>query len=376
MKISQQVFIGESSIDNFYSILHKISPKHIFLTRGKISYKTSGSEEVVLNITSRLNCKITEFYNFTENPRVEDLEKGLSLLSNTNIDLIIGIGGGSVLDMSKLIRFFNSYTKGIVNDEYKKQKKLLPLINLPTTAGTGSETTHFAVLYKDKIKHSIEHEDVLPNIAIVYPPFTYNNPKYLTACTGFDALSHAIEAYWNINAVKESDEYALKAIELLWENLPKVVNYPIIETRNIISEGAYWAGKAINITKTTAPHAFSYPFTTIYGYPHGHAVAMTFPFWAEFNISILKHILPNKANTLLSKLNINEYNICSEFMDYINIISLELYIPPAFSLDSILSNINMKRLRNNPGILVVDTIRNRMSEFFSRIPKKEFIRLH
>ncbi|MDR2407074.1 MAG: phosphonoacetaldehyde reductase [Bacteroidales bacterium] len=369
----QRVFTGESAIEYFYSILDEISPTNIFLVRGKSSYKTSGAVTVITAAVVRLNCKVTEFYDFCENPRIEDLEKGLSLLSGTNADLIIGTGGGSVMDMSKLIRFFHSYTTVSENTGYIKQKDLLPLINIPTTAGTGSEATHFAVLYKNKMKYSIEHEDILPDVAIVYPPFTYNNPKYLTACTGFDALAQAIEAYWNVNATAESDEYALKATGLLWKNLPKVVNHPSVKTRDIVSEGSYWAGKAINITKTTAPHAFSYPFTIHYGYPHGHAVAMTFPFWADFNISALRRLLPAKADILLSTLNINDDNVCSKFVDYINNLSLDLHLAPAISIDSILSNINMERLKNNPGIinLNIDIAYQQIKKYFNNIKNEK-----
>jgi alcohol dehydrogenase class IV len=366
----QKVFTGKSSIESLHPVLHDIAPKNIFLVRGKTSYGTSGAETAITKATSQLRCEITEFYDFTDNPRAEDVEKGVSLLASTNADLIIAIGGGSVLDMSKLIRFFNSYTQNIANFEYKKQKKLIPLINIPTTAGTGSEATHFAVLYKNKIKDSITHEDILPDIAIVDPAFTYNNPKYLTACTGFDALAQAIEAYWNINATEESDKYALKAIESLWTTLPKVVNCPNIETRNIVSEGAYWAGRAINITKTTAPHAFSYPFTMLYGYPHGHAVAITFPFWAKFNISYLRNSSPDKTDILLSQLNINETDICTEFIKYINNLSIDLNLPSTFLPDSIFDNVNMNRLKNNPGNITVKTISHEMRPYFTNFMNK------
>ena len=147
----------------------------------------------------------------------------------------------------------------------------------------------------------MEHTDILPDVAIVYPPFTYNNPKYLTACTGFDALAQGIESYWNVNATEESDEYAKRAIQLLWPNLPVAVNAPTKQARDKVSEGSYWAGRAINITKTTAPHAFSYPFTTYYGYPHGHAVALTFPFFMQYNCMV-------RNSKLQCSLNVDAYN--------------------------------------------------------------------
>ncbi|MEG1564611.1 MAG: iron-containing alcohol dehydrogenase, partial [Bacteroides sp.] len=227
------------------------------------------------------------------------------------------------------------------------------LIALPTTAGTGSEATHFAVIYKNKIKYSVAHKDILPNIAVVAAEFTYNNTKYLTACTGFDALSQAIEAYWNVNATKESDEYAIKAIKLLWQNLPLVVNTPNKHIRDQVSIGAYWAGRAINITMTTAPHAFSYPFTTYYHYPHGHAVALTFPFWCKYNFensSIATNTDWQLKKEILKKLfDIKEDSAALEFFySYINSIGLFYNLPIDFDYNTIIENINFPRLKNNP----------------------------
>ena len=125
---------------------------------------------------------------------MEDLERGLLLLQQCKPDIIIAIGGGSVLDMAKLLRFFYSYSGDYIGKEFTKERSLLPLIVLPTTAGTGSEATRFAVLYKDGIKYSVEHNDILPNFAIIYPLFTYTNTKYLTACTGFDALAYSSDS--------------------------------------------------------------------------------------------------------------------------------------------------------------------------------------
>ena len=118
-------------------------------------------------------------------------------------------------------------------------------------------------------------------MAVVYPQFTYQNDAYLTACTGFDALAQAIESYWAKGATNESRDYSVRAIGLLWKQLPQLIQSPTKELRNQVAEGAYWAGRAINISTTTAPHAFSYVFTSKYGYPHGHAVAFTFPFFMK-----------------------------------------------------------------------------------------------
>ena len=366
MQNRQQVFIGSNAIVDFKQLLQEWHPKKILLFRDKKSFDLCGAKLIVDNLAKELKFKVIEFFDFSENPKFEDMERGLSFLSRINIDFIIAVGGGSVLDMAKLIRFFFSYSGDFRNSEFTKEKELIPLIALPTTAGTGSEATHFAVLYKEKLKYSVAHKDMLPNVAVVYPPFTYSTPKYLTASTGFDALAQAIEAYWNINATPESDEYSIKAIKLLWSYLLDTVIAPSDNAKNKIAEGAYWAGRAINITKTTAPHAISYAFTSYYGFSHGHAVALTFPFFAEYNTNIpvseYKGIIPlekyrNKMEWLFFELNVRkEEGICNTIKSYIQKLGLSFCLPDNFDRNIIIKNINIQRVQNNPRLITEDIL--------------------
>ena len=365
--MEQIAYRGNESIEKLSSTLQQYSCKRIFLVRGKRSYESCGAKQFLDRIFAELNLSVVEFFDFEENPKEEDLQRGLSLLDQQPVSAIVAVGGGSVLDMAKLVRFFHSYKGDIVAGEYEKERDLLPLIAIPTTAGTGSEATHFAVLYCNKVKYSVEHKDVLPDIAIVYSPFTYNNPPYLTACSGFDALAQAIEAFWNIYATEESDSYARRAIELIWPNLPIVVNAPKPEARDKVSEGAYWAGRAINITKTTAPHAFSYPFTSYYGYPHGHAVALLFPYIADYNIR------NGHVDSLLKMLEIVG-SPEEHFRKYV----FELGLAPRaedtdFDTELIVSNINLNRLKNNPVVVDHEIACNFMDQLNRSIRESDFI---
>lgn len=286
------------------------------------------------------------------------MRHGLDLAESYQPDLFLAVGGGSVLDMAKLIRFFYAYGGNPVGKDFVKKSDPVPLWAFPTTAGTGCEATRFAVMYKDKVKYSVEHEDILPDRAFVYPPFTYHNPAYLTACTGFDALAQAIEAYWNVHATPESDDYAEKAIGLLWHNLPTLIEHPAEKERVQVSEGAYWAGHAINITRTTAPHAFSYAFTTYCKYPHGHAVALTFPFFAKLNgletamgelqEGVDIQLYKKKVARLREMLEVREKKSMGDVFEfYLKRIGLgrkEEFADLAFLLDSV----NVQRLGNNP----------------------------
>lgn len=240
----------------------------LFVVHGKRSYQSCGAKAMLDDVVLRSGSEMVEFDDFSENPKKDDVNSGLAMLKNNPPDLIIGLGGGSVLDMAKLIKYYSH--------------QAIPLLAIPTTSGTGAESTHFAVCYINGVKHSISDNTILPNRVILYPPFTYQNGKYLTSCTGFDALAQAIEAYWNINSTTESDVCSLQAIDLIYPTLSKEMLSH--EDRIKLLIGANYAGHAINITRTTVPHALSYTLTSKYGYPHGHAVALTFPFFFKYNL--------------------------------------------------------------------------------------------
>lgn len=366
-KNSQIAAIGKSAVELIETFFEKNKPRRVFLVRGKRSFISCGAEYILSNLFKKHACRVSEFSDFHENPILEEVNKGCCFFEESKADIIIACGGGSVLDMAKLIRFKAAYNGDLVNSIFKKKTELTPLIALPTTAGTGCEATPFAVCYKKSIKYSVAHNDMLPDYAVILPQFTYNNPSYLTACTGFDALSQSIEAYWNVNATAESDEYAKKAISILWDNLPRVVNAPSNKIRDLVSIAAYWSGCAIAITKTTAPHAFSYAFTTHCGYPHGHAVAISFPFFMALNL------LEKQDITFQSRINIDEYykkttwlrsqlgfsdriNIQSAMQDYLNDIGLCNNGYGDSNLTMMLDQVNIQRLVNNPVIVTKDII--------------------
>jgi alcohol dehydrogenase class IV len=155
-----------------------------------------------------------------------------------------------------------------------------PLYCAPTTAGSGSEATHFAVVYIGREKYSLAGEALLARAVAVDPLLSASMPPYLTACSGFDAVCHAVESWWARGADAESRGYAARALKLLLPNIEEAVTAPTPHARRNMAEGAYWAGRAINVSKTTAPHAFSYHLTSAYSIPHGHAVALALgTFW-------------------------------------------------------------------------------------------------
>lgn len=283
-----QEYIGHNAIKNLEGILKKNSFRNIFLITGRNSFKNSKIKEVIYN--SLKGFKFLRFNDFTPNPKLSDIKKGLNLFKDEPFDAIVAVGGGSVIDMAKSISIFST-NEGNPEDFILKKKKIknhgIPLIRIPTTSGSGSEATHFAVVYIEKNKYSLTHPELMqPEYVILDPQLTYELPKSITAYSGMDALTQAIESFWNIHSTQKSKQFSRKAIDLVIENLSKAVKSPDKVSRLNMALAANFAGKAINLTKTTACHAISYPMTSYFNIPHGQAVSLTLPPMLEFNYSV------------------------------------------------------------------------------------------
>ena len=357
----EQIVKFETESTHFLNeYFQKIKCNNILLITGKNSFEKSGAEDWIIPLIA--GTKITRFCDFEENPKYEDLLKGVELFNSQSFDLLLAIGGGSVLDMAKLIRYYKDFN-GIDFLNYKcKLKDRILLIAIPTTSGTGSEATHFAVLYKDKVKYSIADEKITPNIALINSSLTISASSYLTAVTGLDAFSQAIESYWSVNSTKLSRKFAKEAIELIWRNLSLAVKSDI-SAKSKLAKAAYYAGKAINISKTTAPHAISYPFTSYFNIPHGHAVALTIGSFFEYNFMVSEDDLNDPRGTVFVKNTITEllhiFSIDDVFYakkyinQFISDLEINLYLKTnkidiQKSCDLVLNNVNIERLSNNP----------------------------
>ena len=351
--------------DDLKDLVHKLSPKNIFLVTGKGSFSKSGASSFIESALNGFNY--THYYDFEENPKYEDVVSGVSLFLKNNFDLVVAIGGGSVIDMAKLINIFSANPQNeylnIINDNSLIVNKGKTLIAIPTTSGTGCEATHFAVVYHHKVKYSVSHEFILPEVVGLNFNFAVTQPKYLSACTGLDALSQAIESYWSVNSTSESKKYATEAILLLMGSLENRVLKPNDENIKAVSLGAYLAGKAINISKTTTPHAISYTFTSYFSIPHGHAVFLTLPKFIEFNSHVTnidiadyrgENYVRKNIGILCSLLGVNSpkeaNNLLKQLANKIGVeLSLsKLGIDKRESLKLIIENINIERLNNNP----------------------------
>ena len=303
----QREYFGYNSIIKLKDILKKHNPKNIFLVTGKSSYEKSGAKNIIEQTLKTYDY--IRFFDFKENPKIADIEKGIKLFKKNNCDFVIAVGGGSVLDIAKSVNILAA--NHAKPTEYIKNKKNLTkkgktLVAISTTAGSGSEATRFAVIYINKKKYSLDNELIIPDYAIVDPKFTMNLPKSITASAGMDALSQAIESYWCIYSTEESKSYAKEAIRLVMKNLAIAANNPTKDSRESMAKAAHLAGKAINITKTTACHSISYPITSYFNVPHGHAVALTLASFLDYNYNVTKHDVLDKRGAIHVKQTINE----------------------------------------------------------------------
>ena len=270
-------FAGRGSIENLDDALQRLDAKRLFVVTGKSSFDCSGARTAVAATLAKRETRF--FHDFSPNPTLEEAMAALSLCEVTKADAIVAIGGGSAIDLAKTVSALcgrSHQAEAIATGTAPVDPDaLLPIIAIPTTSGTGSEATHFAVIYVRGKKYSIASPFLLPAVSILDPRLTDSLPPYLTACTGFDALCQAIESLWASNANEESRGFARQAIPLIIEHLFAAIKSPTDTSRDALMRGAHLAGKAINISKTTAPHALSYAITSFWGVPHGHAVALS-----------------------------------------------------------------------------------------------------
>ncbi len=375
--MKQTVFF-DNNLRDLKRIINENSSERILLVSAKKSYSSSGAEKIINDMY--LKQKIIRYFEFEQNPKIEDIKKGIELYHKIKPELVIAIGGGSVIDTAKLINLL-SFQEGEPEAIIKNSKLIkhpsVPIIAIPTTAGTGSEATHFAVVYINKIKYSLTHKYVLPNYVFLAERLTYNLPEKLTAYTGLDALSQAVEAIWAIDTNEEAIEYSKEAVSLILKFLPQAVLKKNKIARKQMLKASFLAGKAINISKTSAPHAVSYPFTTHYGLLHGHAVALTLPSFLEFNYNLSEIDNNEKRGVLFVKNNIeiifdllktdakNAKNVLSKFIESLGVcINIGEIIQKNFDFDLIIENVGMARLENNPRKINKTNLLNILKKLF------------
>lgn len=306
------------------------------------------------------------FSDFTPNPLYEQVCNGIELLKTSNCDTILAVGGGSAIDVAKCIKLAVLAKEGnaaiippLVSTRVACDGAMLPFIAIPTTAGTGSESTHNAVMYYEGAKQTVTNDGVLPDYAVLEPTVLKTLPLYQKKCTMMDALCQGIESWWSVNSTEESYEYSRKTIELIMANWRKYIFENDDEAAKQIMMAANYGGRAINITQTTAAHAFSYKITSLYKLPHGHAVAVCLPEIWEYMIGHMDKCIDNRGQEYLSGIFAliskamgceNPEQAIAEFRQMMK--EMDLMYPEAGNreeeLEVLSTSVNPVRLKNNP----------------------------
>ena len=343
--------------------LSSLNPKSVFLVVDRSAYQLSGAQAELEPHWE--NREVREFDAFESNPRFEDALAGLEQFRRAPCEVIVAVGGGTAIDIGKLIRCFAGQPHepaDILANGRLIEKAACPLIAVPTTAGTGSEATQFAVLYRGGVKHSVTHPSILPDVAVVDWRLTQSLPPRTTAETGLDALCQSIESIWNVNSTEESVAYATEALYLVLSHLVSAVHHPTPQDRAAMMGASHLAGKAINIGKTTAPHALSYRITHEFGVAHGHAVCLTLGPVLAFNAGAtaedvadergVEH-LQKMINLILSKLGVRDaHEAKAKITELMESIGCQTRLSSlgigAEARVQIAASVNQERLKNNP----------------------------
>lgn len=292
-----KIISGESAINNISAELKFYNANSPLLISDEV-LKNIG---IVTKIKDAINTdnKVKVMAEYTEVPQDSDLKiinKLAKIYKENNCDSIVAVGGGSVIDTAKGLRMLISQCEEDINklmgNEILKYGIHIPLIVVPTTAGTGSEVTLVAVI-EDKIK-KLKMEFIsyflLPDVAILDPEMTVTLPKKLTASTGIDALCHAIESYTCMQKNPISDVYAKTAIKLITENLVNAVeNGKDKKVRLAMANASLMAGIAFSNSMVGLVHAIAHSLGAVCHIPHGDAVAIVLPYVMEYNLDKLKN---------------------------------------------------------------------------------------
>ena len=334
--------------------------KKVLVVCGEISYKASGADKILDKLLININTKY--FFKKFAYPDIGELKLIISTIKEFSPDLIVAIGGGSVLDYAKIANVLTNNSnldEEIINSSYKIEKKFTKLLAIPTTAGSGAEVTSNAVIYVDKIKYSVEGNELRPDFFFLIPELVISASKKIKSSSGFDAIAQAIESLISKKSNEKSIEFSKKSLDISFKYYLDYLNKPNIENTSAMCLAANLSGEAISISKTTAPHAVSYPFTSIYNISHGHAVSLTLNKFLRFNFMNLENAKCNFDLRSRYKImfDVSKTNNIESFDKYLidlkkkanlesNFIKLGIDINKDYS--NIISGVNILRLSNNP----------------------------
>ena len=327
------MWLGENRIKDLYLACENLNIKNPLFVTDKDLFQLKFTKNIISDLKE--NCQnVITFYNFFGNPSGEDVEEGVKIFLNNNCDGIIAVGGGSALDVGKAIAFMKGQTRPIWDfediGEYWKRanhKNIAPIIAVPTTAGTGSETGRASAIINKKIgvKKIIFHPKFLPSIVILDPVLTIDLSPRLTAATGMDALAHNLEAFCSPGFHPMADGIAIEGMKLIKKSLLIAFkNGKDLNARADLLASASMGSTAFQ-KGLGAIHSLSHPINAQFNVHHGLSNAIFMPYVLSFN----KNLIEKKIVSICDYLNLNKTFEC--FIDWILELRKRLNIPHKLS---------------------------------------------
>jgi alcohol dehydrogenase class IV len=298
--------IGWGSVAKLEGVLNSLTPHKVLIISDPVLVSLNLVGDIT-GILDGLHIDYTIYSDLIPEPTIETGQKLVDFVRKEDFSLIIGFGGGSALDMAKLAAVLKENPGDVheylnLSGTKKIEKRGIPKILLPTTAGTGAEVTNISVLALEKTKDVVVHDYLIADVSIVDAAFTVSVPPRVTAATGADALTHAIEAFISVNANPYSDGLALQAIKLIGSSLKAAVNDGNNkDARTKMAFGSYIAGLAFFNAGVGAIHALAYPLGGQFHLAHGESNAVLIPYVMNY----IKDSCSEKMGLIAEALNEN-----------------------------------------------------------------------
>ncbi|MEN6461161.1 MAG: iron-containing alcohol dehydrogenase family protein [Syntrophomonas sp.] len=287
-RLPTNIFFGADAVKNNYKSLESLGKKALIVMGQGGSARRNGALNDVCHALQQCSMTWENFDQVEANPSIATVRKGAEIAQISKCDYIIGIGGGSPLDAAKAIAILavnDISDEKLVNLEFETA---LPLVAVPTTAGTGSEVTPASILTYPEVESKINVSSplIIPRLAFLDPVYTLDLPLSITIDTAVDSLAHALEGYLAKRANPVTDIIARDALGILGPKLKEMAagQHLTLEDRDNLLYASMLAGMVISHTGTSIPHALGYSLTYFKGLPHGRATGMILPGFMDFNV--------------------------------------------------------------------------------------------
>lgn len=306
IKMPSYLYGGEGCIEKVKDILKKENTKKVIVFTDK-GIRQTGLSDILENILKECSVDYKVFDDLKPEPAYTDVEKVINEVESYEGDIIIAIGGGSVMDSAKLCSILKGaiYSIRDLLNGTTDVKKQIKSIMIPTTCGTGSEATCNAIVAipEEQSKKGIVNDCMIPDYVILDAQMIKNLPKSIVSATGVDALAHAVECYTSKKATPFSDVYAMESAKLIFKNIREAYKNPDnMEAKTNMMLGAFYGGVSITGSGTTAVHALSYPLGGKYHIAHGVSNAILFAHVMEFNKDACKERLAKMCDVIFPEL--------------------------------------------------------------------------